>query len=250
MSSELTTRKTLALCTLPVWSVDDRPLTDAESYGFLVHEIRNLVSTAIVAFELVNVAKGGSRSEAGLILERSLSGLRTLVNGSIAEIRVRQGCQNRVPIVVADLVRELTSAARFEAEERGLHLSVRPGEGSAIVYADRQVLAAVIVNLLQNALKFTRPGTTVRLSVSTTADRVLIDVADQCGGLHDGCLQALFHPFEQQGRDRTGLGLGLAFSRRSVEANDGRISARDLPGHGCIFTVDLPRTHQPVLATV
>lgn len=250
MPSESIARTSLAVRTHPPWRVDAPPLTDAESYGFLVHEIRNLVSTALVAFELLDRANAAAGSPAGLVLQRSLCGLRTLVNGSLAEIRVRQGRQHRVPIVVTDLVNELAAAAAFEAEARGLRLSVRPGEGSGIVCADRQVLAAVIVNLLQNALKFTRRGTTVRLSVTTTADRVLIDVADQCGGLPDGGSQALFRSFEQQNRDRTGLGLGLAFSRRSVEANDGRLSARDLPGHGCVFTVDLPRTHQPALATV
>ena len=222
MPYELVPRKPQHPRMPPRWSAKPAPLTDQESYGFLVHEIRNLVNTAIVACEVMNVGKGASRDDAGRILKRSLSGLR-------------------VAFVVGDLVDELTSAALFEAEQRGLHFSVRRGDGDAIVDADRQVLAAVIVNLLQNAFKFTRPGTTVRLSVVTTADRVQIAVADQCGGLRDGGSQALFHPFEQQARDRSGLGLGLAFSRRSVEANAGLLSARDLPGHGCVFTVDLPR---------
>jgi len=232
----------------PRWSAQSTPLTDQESYGFLVHEIRNLVNTAIVACEVLDIGNGAPRGDAGGVLKRSLSGLRHLVDGSIADIRVRQSRQQRVPIVVGDLVDELASAARIEADQRGLHFSVRRGDGDAVVHADRQVLAAVIVNLLQNAFKFTRPGTTVRLSVLTTEDRVQIDVADQCGGLREGGVQALFHPFEQRARDRSGLGLGLAFSRRSVEANDGSLSARDLPGHGCVFTVDLPRATAAVLA--
>jgi C4-dicarboxylate-specific signal transduction histidine kinase len=51
----------------------------------------------------------------------------------------------------------------------------------------------------------------------------------------------LFRPFEQRSVDRTGLGLGLAFSPWGAEANNGRIYARNLPGRGCVFTVDLPR---------
>jgi signal transduction histidine kinase len=50
----------------------------------------------------------------------------------------------------------------------------------------------------------------------------------------------LFRPFEQRSADRSGLGLGLAFSRWGVEANNGRLYARNLPDRGCIFTVDLP----------
>ena len=177
MPYELVPRKPQHPRMPPRWSAQPTPLTDQESYGFLVHEIRNLVNTAIVACEVMNVGKGASRDDAGRVLKRSLSGLRQLVNGSIAEIRVRQSRQHRVTFDVGDLVDELTSAALSEAEQRGLHFSVRRGDGDAIVHADRQVLAAVIVNLLQNAFKFTRPGTTVRLSVVTTVDRVLIDVA-------------------------------------------------------------------------
>ncbi len=86
------------------------------------------------------------------------------------------------------------------------------------------------------------------LSVRANADRVLIEIADQCGGLAEGNVQELFRPFEQRNGDRTGLGLGLAFSQWAVEANDGRISGRNLPDHGCVFTVDLPRVATPVMA--
>ena len=60
----------------------------------------------------------------------------------------------------------------------------------------------------------------------------------------------LFRPFEQRSADRTGLGLGLAFSRCGVEANSGRISARNLPNRGYVFTLDLPRVPVPAVAMV
>jgi signal transduction histidine kinase len=123
-----------------------------------------------------------------------------------------------------------------------------PVDDGVAIEADRQVLAAVVGNLLQNAFKFTQPRTTVRLSVSASADRVLIAVQDECGGLPAGRVDELFRPFEQRSADRTGLGLGLAFSRWGVEANCGRISARNLPKEGCVFTVDLPRLAVPAVA--
>ena len=118
------------------------------------------------------------------------------------------------------------------------------------IEADRQVLASVVGNLLQNALKFTRPRTTVTLRAGASAGRVLIEIEDQCGGLPSGNVNELFRPFEQRGADRTGVGLGLAFSRWGAEANDGRIYARNLPGLGCVFTVDLPRVPVPSVAAV
>jgi len=77
---------------------------------------------------------------------------------------------------------------------------------------------------------------------------VHIEIQDECGGLPSGNVEELFRPFEQRGADRTGVGLGLAFSRWGAQANGGRIYARNLPDKGCVFTVDLPRI--PVLALV
>jgi K+-sensing histidine kinase KdpD len=115
--------------------------------------------------------------------------------------------------------------------------------------ATRQILSAVIINLLQNAFKFTKPNTTVTLRVGASAERVLIEIQDECGGLPGANTTDLFRPFEQRGADRSGVGLGLAFSRWAVEANKGRIYARNLPERGCVFTVDLPRLSLPIVTT-
>ena len=103
------------------------------------------------------------------------------------------------------------------------------------------MLFSAVNNLLQNAFKFTRSGTEVSLHAYASAERVLVDVEDHCGGLPPGNPECLFHPFTQSGEDRTGVGLGLSICRRSVEANQGILRVRDIPGTGCVFTIDLPR---------
>jgi hypothetical protein len=70
---------------------------------------------------------------------------------------------------------------------------------------------------------------------------VLIEVEDECGGLPEGKAEAMFGKFEQHHGDRSGLGLGLSIARRAVEASGGKLSVRDVPGVGCVFTIDLPR---------
>ena len=124
-----------------------------------------------------------------------------------------------------------------------------PIDDEVTIEGDRQVLAAVVINLLQNAFKFTRPRSTVTLRVGASAERVLIEVQDECGGLAGGNVNELFRPFEQRGADRTGLGLGLAFSRWGADANNGRIYARNLPDKGCVFTIDLPRVAAPAIVS-
>jgi signal transduction histidine kinase len=104
-------------------------------------------------------------------------------------------------------------------------------------------------NALQNAFKFTRPHATVTLRPKVTADRVLFEIQDECGGLPGGDTNELFRPFEQRGANRAGLGLGLASGRMATEVNHGRLYATSLPGVGCVFTVDLPRCPVPAAAT-
>jgi signal transduction histidine kinase len=100
-------------------------------------------------------------------------------------------------------------------------------------------------NVLQNAFKFTHRGSDVTLSAYAAADRILIDVEDHCGGLPEGDPEKMFLSFSQLGENKRGLGLGLSISRRSVEANGGTLGVRDVPGSGCIFTIDVPRHSLP-----
>ena len=216
--------------------------------GFLAHELRNLLNTALMAFEVLKTGNVGVAGSTGTVLHRSLTGACALISRSLAEVRLNQGVQNREPFLVSEFIGELAPAATLEANGRGIGLTVVPVEAGVAIEADRQVLAAVVGNVLQNAVKFTRPRTTVTLSVEASAERVRIEIEDQCGGLLEGNVNELFRPFEQRNGDRTGLGLGLAFSRWGVEANNGRIYACNLPRRGCVFTLDFPRVPVPVVA--
>jgi signal transduction histidine kinase len=76
---------------------------------------------------------------------------------------------------------------------------------------------------------------------------VRFDVEDECGGLPEGATEELFRPFEQRGSNRTGVGLGLSVCVKGARANGGQIRVRNLPGKGCIFTFELPRSPAPQL---
>ena len=110
-----------------------------------------------------------------------------------------------------------------------------------MVHADRSILAAAVINLLHNGFKFSRLGGHISLTVTASADRICFAVQDECGGLPAGDVSSLFVPFRQRGPDRTGVGLGLSIARRGVEADGGEITVKDLPGQGCIFSINVPR---------
>jgi signal transduction histidine kinase len=218
-----------------------------ERLGFFTHELKNLLHTALLAFEVVKSGNVGVGGTTGTVLHRSLLGARDLIARALAETRLTQGVQNRETVLVQTLIDELVPAATLAASSQGHTFSTAPITADLAIHADRQVLSAVLMNVVQNAFKFTRARSIVTLRVIATADRVHFEIQDECGGLTNGDVDGLFHPFEQRHADRTGLGLGLAFSRWATEANDGHISARNLPGVGCIFTIDLPRCPAPAL---
>ena len=138
----------------------------------------------------------------------------------------------------------------MEAKSRGVHLTVEPVDSDIAIYADRQHMTAAVGNLLQNAFKFTHEHGRVTFRVRSNADRVLFEIEDECGGLPSGLAESLFRPFNQRSTDRTGLGLGLTISRRGVDLNGGEIRVRDMPGVGCVFMIEMPRSATTVDAKV
>jgi signal transduction histidine kinase len=230
----------------------ERAIVDqgTERLGSLAHELRNLLNTAMLSFDTISaghVAPGGST---GLILGRSLVGLRDLIDRSLADVRLEAGGDHRERISVADLVEELEIGAVLQARSRGLHFTASAVDRAVSIEGDRQHLLAAVSNLVQNALKFTRKGGAVSLTTRATAERVLFEVEDECGGLPEGATDDLFRPFKQAGLDRSGLGLGLSICLKIARAHGGAIRVRDLPGVGCIFTLDLPRGPLPPFTVV
>jgi signal transduction histidine kinase len=176
------------------------------------------------------------------VLDRSLIGLRSLVDRALAEVRVTAGMPARHELLsLADLIAEVKISASLEAQARECEFTVSSVDSGLAVDADRDLFFAAVGNLLQNAFKFTHANTEVSLNAYAAADRILIDVCDHCGGLPPGFAEQLFLPFAQGGADKSGLGLGLSICRRAVDANNGFLSVRDIPGSGCVFTISLPR---------
>jgi signal transduction histidine kinase len=129
----------------------------------------------------------------------------------------------------------------LEARSRGCGFTISHVEEDLAVDVDRDMLLSALGNLLQNAFKYTAPGSEVSLTAYAVADRILFEVEDHCGGLPPGAATRMILPFTQVGADRSGMGLGLAICQRCVEANNGILRVRDIPGSGCVFTIDLAR---------
>jgi signal transduction histidine kinase len=212
-----------------------------ERLGILAHEMRNLLNTMTLAFGIIREGKVGLSGSTGAMLARSMSGLCTLVDRSVAQVRLEADAPRLEAISLFEFMEEMQVSGAVHAEGYGLQLTVHPVDRDLMVDGDWQLLASAVSNLLQNAFKFSRPHGHVSLTTRTTADRVLIEVGDECGGFPAGNVQDLFRPFVRGSADRSGLGLGLSIARSAARANAGDIHVRDIPGTGCVFTIDLPR---------
>ena len=213
-----------------------------ERLGFLGHELRNFVHTAQLAFDAVQRGKVGAVGATGDLVNRSLFGIRALLDRTLADVRVAAEIPAHVQLFsLSDFIAEVNVSASLEAQARSCKLNVASVDPHLGVDADRALLISAVSNLLHNAFKFTVPHSEVLLHAYGSADRVRIDVEDRCGGLPPGIVNSMFVPFTQGSADKSGLGLGLSIARRVVEANQGTLSVSDRPGSGCVFTIDLPR---------
>lgn len=213
---------------------------EKQRLGFLVHELRNSLGTATLAvraLELGNMPIGGAT---GAILKRSHSTLGLLISRATAEVR-GEGADQRQTFSVAAFIADVEIAARLDVSLKNAILEVRAVDPLLAICANRDLLHAALANLLQNAFRFTREHSDVILNAYAFGEHVLIEVEDHCGGLPPGGVAKMFVPFSPNDDSRAGLGLGLSIARQSIEADQGTLTVRDVPGSGCVFTISLPR---------
>ena len=207
--------------------------------GRLAHELRNQIHTALLSLEALRSGAVGISGSTGAVLARSVVGLRDLIDSALAEVRLESGIHRRVPVSLRGFVGEVAMTAQLHADSREIELVVDSVDPALVITVDPQLLASAVMNLLHNAFKYTHLPGRVVLRTRSEAGHILIDVEDGCGGLPG--TDDVFRPFgDRRGKDRSGLGLGLSISRKAVAANGGEIRALNLPGKGCIFTIDLP----------
>jgi signal transduction histidine kinase len=221
-------------------TAESRSAEQADRSGRVAHETRDLLNTALLAFETLKRGTVAINGSTGAVLGRSLTSLRDLVDNTLAEVRMAAKHQHRERISVASFVESVAAASRLHAEFRGLQFVVEPIDADLAVKADPQILGSAVTNLVNNALKFTRAGGRVVLKARKKDAHVVIEVEDECGGLPEVKGDPFQSFGERRGTDRTGLGLGLSIARRAVLAHGGDISIRNIPGQGCIFSIAMP----------
>jgi heavy metal sensor kinase len=211
------------------------------------HELRTPL-TAIRSVGEVGLRRDGSaehyREVIGSMLEEA-GRLTRLVDSLLVIARADSGQIQlaRTGIAVLAFVREVTSLLEVLAEEKGQQVSVE-GEASAEVQADPAILRQVLINLLDNAVKYSPAGGQIAVRVRAFEDRVEIEVGDSGPGIAAEHRARVFERFyrvdEGRSRDAGGAGLGLAIAKWGAEAHGGRLELDCPASGGCIFRLLLP----------
>jgi two-component system phosphate regulon sensor histidine kinase PhoR len=146
------------------------------------------------------------------------------------------------PVAPHYLLDSANKRMRLQAERAGLHMHVECAEDLPKVQMDVQRMEQVLVNLIHNAVKFTRPGGEILLSAETGPGEVRFAVRDTGIGIPADEGSRIFERFYRVDKSRTGsgTGLGLSIAKHIVEAHKGRIWAESIEGQGSTFTIALP----------
>ena len=221
-------------------TAESRSAGEIARLGYAAHELRDSLNTAILAFHTLKRGAVAINGSTGAVLGRSLMSLRELIDRTLSEVRLEAGKQRRARVAVVTFIDEIAATGMLHSEYRQIRFTVDPIDPAL---CDRRRSAAARVGgdepvaqrLQEHASRRARV-----LRARAEEGRLLIDIEDQCGGIPQ-TKGDLFQVFgDRRGSDRSGLGLGLSIARKAVRAHGGDIRIRNMPGKGCVFTIDMP----------
>ena len=220
--------------------------------AILAHELRNPLAPIRTGLELLRLAgdKPGTLDRVRPVIERQVGYMVRLIDDLLDVSRITSGKIHlqRQSTALVEVVQNAIEANRAALEDAGLTLSVSLPEVPCVLDVDPTRFAQVLSNILHNASKFTDRGGDVRIhgdiGESATGSRLTLSIRDTGSGISADMLPHVFDLFVQGqagGRQKPGLGIGLALAKELVEMHGGQIEAHsDGPGQGSTFTIRMP----------
>ncbi len=212
------------------------------------HDLRTPLTTIRGILEIVASGKVGDLTEKGKnmiqMAEHSSMLMLALARDLLEIEKVEAGMLelNKNQLPVSDIFKQSVDAVNIIAQQR--KVSIEAETTDAKVFADRDRMVQILVNLITNAVKFSPPNSKISLSACSTADSVEISVADQGRGIPPDLISSIFERFKQvresDSKTDGGSGLGLAICKGLVELHGGNISVTSEEGKGSVFSFRIP----------
>jgi two-component system sensor histidine kinase CpxA len=214
------------------------------------HELRSPLARLNVALGLARQRSGAESTAMLERIELEAARLNELIGRLLTLARLEDGEQHApaTPVLLDEVVLNVAEDAEFEAQARHCHVQSEIPAGNWGVRGDASLLHSAVENVVRNAIRYTREGTTVaiHLEKTETAGRVeaVVRVTDCGDGVPPDALEKLFQPFyrldDARGRQTGGVGLGLAITERAVRFHGGRVSAVNRAEGGLMVEIRLP----------
>jgi NtrC-family two-component system sensor histidine kinase KinB len=218
--------------------------------AMLFHDLQSPLGNVITSLELLQMEiPPESDDTLQMMLDiamRSSRRLQTLVRSllDINQLEAGHPVSNRSPVDVYKLIDEVYEIERPHFEKRDIQFVREMDSDLPLIYVDEDMIRRVLINLVDNAIKYGYDSDEIRVVITAVPERekIYFSVRDQGPGIPPQYRQTIFDKFEriQRESESKGLGLGLAFCRLAVEAHHGRIWVSDTPGGGASFNFNLP----------
>jgi len=210
------------------------------------HELRTPVTGMHMAFGLLRerskFAEESREADLVRIVDEEMERLVHLIEDLLNFSRYQSGVQ-KLELAPCDIPELLDNAVRrhqSKAQARQIDMQLEMGDALPRTHLDRAQIERVLDHLIDNALRHSPEGGTLRLCAQRQEERLLISVEDEGEGIAYGQQARLFEPFVQIGHKKGGAGLGLALCKEIVQLHGGRIGAESQPGQGARFHIALP----------
>jgi signal transduction histidine kinase/ActR/RegA family two-component response regulator len=212
------------------------------------HELRTPLNAILGFTQLLQLSELSEEDSDGV--DRILGAghhLLALINELIDIARIESGdlSMSLEPVLVRPVIEECSQLMAPIAAERTIRIITGRVHPALAVYADRQRLAQILVNLISNAVKYNHRDGSITISCTEEGTgQVNIVVSDSGPGLAPDDLERIFIPFERLGAEQTeveGTGIGLPLARALSEAMRGQLTVSSVLGEGAAFTISLPR---------
>jgi signal transduction histidine kinase len=211
--------------------------------SMLAHDIKNALVPAVGFLERILSGKTDKMQDRLERVHGELMAISTLVTNfeDFARYEATGYTPHSGPCDLDGIIRTQIESALVTAEKKGIAIRYEPGAGLPPLRADTLMIKRVVMNLLDNAVKYTDPGGSVVVLALEKEKEVLVEVRDTGRGIPPDKLPYVFDAFYRATRDQKGSGLGLAIIKTIIEAHGGRSWATSTLGKGSTFGFSLPQ---------